>query len=98
MIYEIKQTETYAKWERGLRDSIARAAITAPVVRMAHGNAGDVKSVGDGISELRIHYDPGYRVYFQQRGAMIILLLCGGDKGSQTKDIAKAKQLAKTEH
>jgi putative addiction module killer protein len=97
MICEIKQTETYAKWERDLRDSIARAAITARVVRLANGNPGDVKPVGDGISELRVHYGPGYRVYFQQRGTTIILLLCGGHKGSQAKDIAKAKELAKKE-
>jgi putative addiction module killer protein len=97
MVYEIRQTETYARWERGLRDSIARAAITARVVRLAHGNPGDVKPVGDGVSEMRIHYGPGYRVYFQQRGATIILLLCGGDKRSQARDIATAKLLSKTE-
>lgn len=98
MLYEVRQTETYAKWERGLRDSIARAAITARVVRLANGNTGDVKPVGDGISELRVHHGPGYRVYFQKRGTEIILLLCGGDKGSQARDIAKAKELARTEN
>lgn len=98
MLYEVRQTETYAKWERSLRDSIARAAITARVVRLANGNPGDVKPVGDGISELRVHYGPGYRVYFQKRGTEIILLLCGGDKGSQARDIAKAKELARTEN
>lgn len=97
MIFEIRQTETYAKWERSLRDSIARASIAARVMRLAHGNPGDVKPIGNGVNELRIHYGPGYRVYFQQRGTMIILLLCGGDKGSQAKDIARAKALAKTE-
>jgi putative addiction module killer protein len=67
------------------------------VVRLANGNPGDVKPVGDGISELRVHYGPGYRVYFQQRGTTIILLLCGGHKESQAKDIARAKELAKKE-
>lgn len=94
MMFEIRQTDTYAKWERSLRDSIARAAITARVVRLANGNPGDVKPVGDGVSEMRIHYGPGYRVYFQQHGSTIILLLCGGDKGSQTRDITRAKELA----
>ena len=93
-MYEIKQTEIYAKWEQRLRDSVARAVITARIVRLSKGNFGDVKSVGGGVSELRIHYGPGFRVYFQQRGTTIIILLCGGDKGSQTGDIAKAKELA----
>lgn len=93
-MYDLQQTEIYAKWERSLRDSIARAAITARIVRLSKGNFGDVKPVGDGVSELRIHYGPGFRVYFQQRGSAIIILLCGGDKGSQTRDIARAKELA----
>lgn len=93
-MYEIRQTEIYAKWEQGLRDSIARAAITARLVRLSKGNFGDVKPIGDGISELRIHYGPGFRIYFQQRGSTIIILLCGGDKGSQSRDIARAKELA----
>jgi putative addiction module killer protein len=95
-MYELLQTEVYAKWERGLRDSIARAAITARLARLAAGLAGDVQAVGDGVSELRIHYRPGYRVYFQRRGTKIIILLCGGDKGSQARDIARAKELART--
>ena len=93
-MYEVRQTEIYAKWEQSLRDSIARAAITARIVRLSKGNFGDVKSVGDGVSELRIHYGPSYRVYFQQRGSTIIILLCGGDKKSQTRDIVRAKELA----
>lgn len=93
---EIRQTEIYAKWERGLRDSVARAAITTRVVRLANGQPGDVKPVGDGVSEMRIRYGPGYRVYFQQRASTIILLLCGGDKRSQARDIARAKELAVT--
>ena len=93
-MYEIRQTEIYAKWEQSLRDSIARAAITARIVRLSKGNFGDVKPVGDGVSELRIHYGPGFRVYIEQRGSTIIILLCGGDKRSQTRDIARAKELA----
>ena len=93
-MFEIRQTEAYSKWERSLRNSVARAAITARVVRLANGNPGDVKPVGDGVSEMRIHYGPGYRIYFQQRGSTIILLLCGGDKGSQARDIERAKELA----
>lgn len=97
MKFTIRQTETYAKWERSLRDSIARAAITARLVRLANGNPGDTRSVGDGISEIRIHYGPGYRIYFQQRGTTLLLLLCGGDKGSQARDIERARELAKAE-
>lgn len=93
-MFEIRQTETYAKWESSLRDSVARAAITARLARLATGNVGDAKPVGDGISELRIHYGPGYRIYFQRRGSTIIILLCGGDKGSQTRDIVRAKEMA----
>lgn len=94
LTYEIRQTQVYAKWEQSLRDSIARAAIAARIVRLSKGNFGDVKPLGDGVSEARIHYGPGFRVYFQQRGSTIIILLCGGDKGSQTRDIARAKELA----
>jgi putative addiction module killer protein/probable addiction module antidote protein len=95
-MFEVFQTEVYAKWERNLSDSIARAAITARLARLAAGLPGDTQSVGDGVSELRVHYGPGYRVYFHKRGTRIIVLLCGGDKGSQRRDIAKAKELART--
>ena len=91
---ELKQTETFRKWWKKLRDERARALVAARLNRLAYGLAGDVEPVGDGISELRIHYGPGYRVYYQQRGATIIVLLCGGDKGSQAKDIKTAKRLA----
>lgn len=91
---ELKQTETFRKWWKQLRDERARALVAARLNRLAYGLAGDVEPVGDGISELRIHYGPGYRVYYQQRGATIIVLLCGGDKGSQAKDIKTAKRLA----
>jgi putative addiction module killer protein len=91
---EIKQTETFRKWERKLKDQKARAAIAARLFRLANGLPGDVAPVGDGISELRIHYGPGYRVYFQQRGRAIIVLLCGGAKSTQDRDVRAAKWLA----
>lgn len=92
---ELKQTPTFAKWESRLRDKRARTIIAARLMRLAEGLAGDVEPVGEGVSELRIHYGPGYRVYFQRRGDVLIILLCGGDKGSQARDIANAKRLAK---
>ena len=93
-MHHLKQTETFRRWERRLNDQRARALIAARLLRLASGLAGDVAPVGEGISELRIHYGPGYRVYFQRRGAEIIILLCGGDKGSQERDIRAAKQIA----
>ena len=92
---ELKQTETFRHWESKLRDRRARTIIATRLMRLAEGLAGDVSQVGEGVSELRIHYGPGYRVYFQQRGSLIIVLLCGGDKASQTRDIATAKKLAR---
>jgi putative addiction module killer protein len=92
---ELKQTAVFSKWESRLRDKRARTMIAARLTRLAHGLPGDVEPVGEGVSELRIHYGPGYRVYFQQRGNVLIVLLCGGDKGSQARDIANAKKLAK---
>ncbi len=91
---ELKQTETFAKWESRLRDKRARTVIATRLVRLVHGLLGDVEPVGEGVSELRIHYGPGYRVYFQQRGDILIVLLCGGDKKTQARDIATAKKLA----
>jgi putative addiction module killer protein len=91
---EIKQTETFRTWESKLKDRRARTIIATRIMRMAEGLAGDVSSVGDGVQELRIHHGPGYRIYFQQRGSMIIVLLCGGNKGSQKRDIVLAKKLA----
>ncbi|MHB8253784.1 MAG: type II toxin-antitoxin system RelE/ParE family toxin [Acidiferrobacter sp.] len=90
----LKQTETFRKWRAKLKDERGRAAIALRLARLAYGHAGDVEPVGQGISELRIHYGPGYRVYFQKRGPTIIVLLCGGDKTTQTKDIKVAKRLA----
>lgn len=92
---KLTQTGTYRKWERNLKDERARAAIAARLFRLANGLAGDVAPAGDGISELRIHYGPGYRIYFQRRGQEIVILLCGGNKGTQDRDIRDAKQLAK---
>lgn len=91
---ELKQTEAFAKWESRLRDKRARTIIATRLARLAHGLPGDVEPVGEGVSELRIHYGPGYRVYFQQRGDILIVLLCGGDKKTQARDIATAKKLA----
>ncbi len=93
---ELKQTETFRKWRLRLRDQRARAVIASRSDRLAQGNAGDVEPVGEGVSELRIHYGPGYRVYFQKRRNTIIVLLCGGDKNTQAKDIKTAKHLAGT--
>ncbi|MBC7379662.1 MAG: type II toxin-antitoxin system RelE/ParE family toxin [Burkholderiaceae bacterium] len=91
---EIKQTETFRKWRAKLKDERIRALIASRLDRLAFGLAGDVEPIGQGISELRIHHGPGYRVYFQKRGDTIVVLLCGGDKGSQARDIKIAKQLA----
>ncbi|MGA3210450.1 MAG: type II toxin-antitoxin system RelE/ParE family toxin [Terriglobales bacterium] len=93
-LLEIRKTAVFADWIRRLRDGRAKAKIAARIDRLAFGNAGDVKPVGEGVSELRIHYGPGYRVYFAQRGQELIVLLCGGDKDSQHKDIRAAKHLA----
>lgn len=90
----IRKTLVYAEWIDNLRDLQGRARILMRVERLAAGNPGDVKPVGGGISELRIHFGPGYRVYFTQRGLDIVILLAGGDKSSQPKDIQTALHLA----
>ncbi|NJO53836.1 MAG: type II toxin-antitoxin system RelE/ParE family toxin [Bacteroidales bacterium] len=92
---EVRQTREYATWFAGLRDIRARARIDVRIDRLVLGNPGDVKPVGDGVSELRIDYGPGYRVYYTQRGSVLVILLCGGDKSSQVRDIATAKALAR---
>ena len=91
---EFKQTETFRKWRVRLKDERIRALIASRLDRLAFGTAGDVRPVGKGISELRIDHGPGYRIYFQQRGNTIVILLCGGDKSTQAKDIQTAKRLA----
>ncbi len=91
----IRQTDVFRKWESALGDHKARALIAARLNRIAYGLPGDIKSIGDGISEIRIHHGPGYRIYFARKGNEIIVLLCGGDKGTQKRDIATAKMLAK---
>lgn len=93
-MFEILKTKTFSRWLSGLRDRRAVARINARLRRVSAGNLGDVESVGDGVSELRIPYGPGYRLYFIRQGAAIIVLLCGGDKSTQRKDIALAKALA----
>ena len=91
---ELKQTETFRKWRTRLKDERIRALIASRLDRLAYGNAGDVKPVGAGISELRIDSGPGFRIYFKKQGNTIIILLCGGDKSTQAKDIQTAKRLA----
>jgi putative addiction module killer protein len=94
-VLEVLKSATFEKWFNGLKDRQAQARITARISRLALGNAGDVKPVGSGVSEMRIDYGPGYRVYFQQRGPTIALLLCAGDKSTQDADIRRAIQIAK---
>lgn len=91
---EVRKTASFSDWMAGLRDHRARAKIAARIDRLALRNPGDVEPVGEGISELRIHYGPGYRVYFVSRGKTLVVLLCGGDKSTQNKDIKTAKMLA----
>jgi putative addiction module killer protein len=91
---EVRQTEEFELWLRGLRDRFARAKILVRIDRLALGNPGDVGPVGGGISEMRIDHGPGYRLYFVQRGIMLVILLCGGDKRTQRRDIERAKAIA----
>ncbi len=90
---EVRTTEIFSKWFNNLKDRRARARIQARIDRVEMGNFGDVAPVGEGISELRIFYGPGYRVYFVQRNSVVVILLSGGDKTSQKSDIAKAKKI-----
>ena len=92
---EIRKTELFAKWLDNLRDIKAKARVLVRIERLATGNVGDVKPVGEGISEMRIDYGPGYRVYFTKRGSEVIILLAGGDKSSQSGDIKTALRLAR---
>ena len=94
-MFELRKTEVYAKWLDGLRDIRARARILARIERLAAGNPGDARPVGEGVSELRVDYGPGYRVYFTRQGRTILVLLAGGDKRTQSRDIATALRLAR---
>lgn len=91
---DVRQTAEFSGWLRRLRDANAVARIVARIRRMEQGNPGDVRSVGEGVMEMRIDYGPGYRVYFVRRGAAIVILLCGGDKRTQRRDIERACELA----
>ncbi len=92
---EIRQTEVYARWFRRLRDRQARVRIDIRIRRLSLGNPGDVRPVGEGVSEIRIDYGPGYRVYHVKRGRDLVVLLAGGDKDSQGRDIRRALELAR---
>ena len=95
VMVEVRQTEVYARWFRRLRDGQARVRIDSRIRRLSLGNPGDVRPVGEGVSEIRIDYGPGYRVYFVQRGKTLVILLAGGDKKSQERDIRRALVLAR---
>ncbi len=94
-MFELRKTDQFAQWLDSLRDIRARAKIMVRIERLALGNPGDVRPVGEGVSELRIHYGPGYRVYYKHTGKRIIVLLAGGDKRTQAKDIQTALYLAR---
>jgi putative addiction module killer protein len=89
------RSSVFAEWLDNLKDHVAKARILHRMAQATLGNFGDSEPVGDGVSEMRIHYGPGYRVYFVRHGAVVYVLLCGGDKSTQKRDIAKAKRLAK---
>ncbi len=92
---EVRETQTFTRWFGRLRDRNARSRIDVRIYRLSMGNRGDAKSVDQGVSELRIRYGPGYRVYFCERGRDVVILLAGGDKSSQSRDIRTAQELAK---
>ncbi|MCB5205558.1 type II toxin-antitoxin system RelE/ParE family toxin [Neorhizobium sp. T786] len=92
---EVRQTAVFSDWLKNLRDRTATTRIVARIRRLELGNPGDIKSVGDGVSEMRIDYGPGYRVYLTYAGRAVVILLCGGDKSSQSRDIAYSKKMAK---
>ena len=94
-MFEVQQTSVYQSWFASLRDEVAQSRINIRIRRLSLGNMGDVRAVGEGVSELRVHHGPGYRIYFVRRGKTLALLLCGGDKSTQPRDIARAKDLAR---
>jgi putative addiction module killer protein len=91
----VQQTDVFTEWLSALRDRAARTRIEVRVVRLGQGNPGKIRNLGGGLSEMKIDFGPGYRVYFTQRGSELVVLLCGGDKSSQSKDIALARTLAR---
>jgi len=93
-MFEIQKTDKFDGWLLGLADQKAKAKIASRIERLGLGNPGDVKPVGEGVSEMRVPHGPGYRVYYKQTGKTIVLLLCGGDKSTQEKDIKQAKEIA----
>lgn len=93
-MYEVFKTAEFDTWLLNLKDHVGKARIISRIERLEQGNSGDAEPVGDGISELRVHSGPGYRVYYKQTGRTIILLLCGGDKSTQQRDIRRAKSIA----
>ena len=93
-LIQVEVTEEFDKWLKALRDLQAKVRIFERIRRLGDGNPGDVKPVGKGVSEMRINYGPGYRGYYTQRGGSLVILLCGGDKSSQTKDIARSIAIA----
>jgi len=94
-VIEIRETQEFSTWLESLRDARARTRVQARILRLRYGNPGDVKPVGEGVSEMRIDYGPGYRVYFVKRGALLVILLAGGAKPTQDKDIRTALKLAR---
>lgn len=94
---EVQETREFAQWREALRDRKASVVLDRRIDRLARGLRGDAKAVGGGVMELRVHLGPGYRIYFTYRGAKLIILLCGGDKNSQTRDIVRARELAERE-
>ena|SRR5215216_227414 len=94
MVVEVLKTEHFDEWLSGLTDQVAKAKIASRIERLGLGNPGDVKPVGGGISEMRVPYGPGYRVYFKQTGRTVVLLLCGRNKSTQGKDIKRAREIA----
>lgn len=92
---EVRQTDEFSTWLTDIRDREARSRILVRIRRVSLGNLGDIKSIGDGLSELRVNYGPGYRIYLVQRGRELVVLLAGGDKRTQTRDIERARRLAK---
>lgn len=94
-MFEVRTTAVFDAWLRSLRSGTDRAIIAKRIARLARGLFGDVEPAGEGVSELRIHHGPGYRVYLVRQGSTVVVLLCGGDKGSQDRDIVRAKQIAR---